>query len=183
VVETSGTRAYRFFILFFILTLAFSLTSAGILNSNTVIGIDAYVKESDEFSGESSRRASTSGSTDKSGGAGGSSSGLDTKSSSDNSNNKGNSGNNKNNDQAINDGSNRGADNNLQAIGPAKTGEQQATGDNAPSIETVTPTRQTTCKEGSNCTTYQQDQSNSDHSTTTTTKEGNTPLVLSLPFP
>jgi hypothetical protein len=99
------------------------------------------------------------------------------------SNNEGNSGINKNNDQAINDGSNRGADNNLQAIGPAKTGEQQATGDNAPSIETVTPTRQTTCKEGSNCTTYQQVQSNSDHSTTTTTKEGNTPLVLSLPFP
>ncbi len=40
--ETSGTRSYRFFILFFIFKLAFSLTSAGILKGNMAISMDAY---------------------------------------------------------------------------------------------------------------------------------------------
>jgi len=51
VAETSGTRAYRFFILFFIFTLAFSLTSAGILKGNMAISMDAYATKSEGSSG------------------------------------------------------------------------------------------------------------------------------------
>jgi hypothetical protein len=51
VAETSGTRAYRFIILFFILTLAFSLTSAGILKGNMAISMDAYATKSEGSSG------------------------------------------------------------------------------------------------------------------------------------
>jgi hypothetical protein len=46
VTATSSTRAYSFFMVFFILTLAFSLTSAGILNANITIGMAAYAKKS-----------------------------------------------------------------------------------------------------------------------------------------
>jgi hypothetical protein len=55
VAETSGTRAYHFFILFFILTLAFSLTSAGILKGNMAISMDAYATKSEGSSGGGSK--------------------------------------------------------------------------------------------------------------------------------
>ena len=54
---------------------------------------------------------------------GGSVRGSVTKSSSDNLNNEDNSGS-KNIDQSTNDGSNKGVDDNLQSVEPAKTGEQ-----------------------------------------------------------
>jgi cytoskeletal protein RodZ len=80
----------------------------------------------------------------------------DTKSS-DSSNNLRNSDNNENNDQSTNDGSNTGADNNLQAIEPAKPDEQaqQEAGENVPSTGIATPTPQITCELGSNCTDQQ----------------------------
>jgi hypothetical protein len=116
----------------------------------------------------------------------------DTKSS-DSSNNLRNSDNNENNDQSTNDGSNTGTDNNLQAIDPAKPDEQeqQGAGENVPPTGTATPTPQTSCEQGSNCTD-QQGLSDRDRSTTATTtnttkqdnnNNNNTPFVLSLPFP
>jgi hypothetical protein len=112
-----------FSIIFLIPILAFSLTSAGILNGNTVIGIDAYAKKSNESSGESSRRGSTSGSSDK-----GTSSnrGSDSKGSSYNNDNKNSDQVTNNNEQqqqeiGSNDGSNTVNDNNLQSVvHPAK---------------------------------------------------------------
>ncbi|MFL6342157.1 MAG: hypothetical protein ACJ72U_11515, partial [Nitrososphaeraceae archaeon] len=94
------------------------------------------------------------------------------------------------NDQSTNDGSNTGTDNNLQAIEPAKPDEQaqQGAGENVPPTETATPTPQTSCEQGSNCTD-QQGLSDRDRSTTATTTNttkqdnNNTPFVLSLPFP
>ena len=104
----------------------------------------------------------------------GSSSTSDTRSS-DSSNNLGNSDNNNNknnNDQGTKDGGN--------------TGENQGTGDNIPLTGTDTPTPQTTCEHGSNCTD-QQGLSDRDRSTTATTdstkQDDNAPFVLSLPFP
>ena len=49
--EANGTRAYRFSILFFIFTLAFSLTSAGILKGNMAISMNAYATKSEGSSG------------------------------------------------------------------------------------------------------------------------------------
>jgi hypothetical protein len=189
-----STNTCTFLIIFLIPILAFSLTSTGIFKGNTVIGIDAYAKKSNESSGESSPggsgSSSNSGSNDKSRG---SSSGSDTKSS-DNSNNEGSSGN-KNNDRGTNnnhqqqpepgsndESSNTGADNNLQAVEPPKTGKgEQGTGATVPADKTVTPSPPpTTCEQGSTCT-HQQDSSNRDHSNTTT--KDKTPFVLSLPFP
>jgi cytoskeletal protein RodZ len=63
--------------------------------------------------------------------------------SSDNTNNVDNANTNKNNnDQSTNDGSNTGADNNLHAVEPAKTGEQQqqSAGEKSPLIGTATST-------------------------------------------
>jgi succinate-acetate transporter protein len=40
-----SNRSCRLFIAFFILTLTFSLISAGILNANTTIGMAAYAKK------------------------------------------------------------------------------------------------------------------------------------------
>jgi hypothetical protein len=193
--EGSSNRAYSFFIILFILTVAFSLTSAGILNGNMAMSIDSYAKKSKESSEESSRVGS--GSSNKSGG---SSSGSDSKSSSDNSNKEGSRGNSKNNDQGTNDneqqqqqepgsndGSNTGADNNLQSVGPLKTDKrEQGTEPIVPLDKTVTPSPlpPTTCEQGSTCTTHQQDLSNRDHSiTTTTTRDNKTPFILSIPFP
>ncbi|MFL6320697.1 MAG: hypothetical protein ACJ72Q_09500 [Nitrososphaeraceae archaeon] len=82
--ETSGTRSYRFFILFFIFTLAFSLTSAGILKGNMAISMDAYATKSDGSSGggdssdgggESKGGDSCDGSGEGGGSSGGGSSG------------------------------------------------------------------------------------------------------------
>ena len=114
----------------------------------------------------------------------------DTKSS-DSSNNLRNSDNNENNDQSTNDGSsNTGADNNLRAVEPTKPDEQaqQGAGENVPPTGTATPTPQTSCEQGSNCTDQQglSDRDRSTPATTNTTKQdnnNNTPFVLSLPFP
>jgi hypothetical protein len=116
----------------------------------------------------------------------------DTKSS-DSSNNLRNSDNNENNDQSTNDGSNTGTDNNLQAIDPAKPDEQeqQGAGENVPPTGTATPTPQTSCEQGSNCTDQQglndRDRSTTANTTSTTKQDNNnnnnTPFVLSLPFP
>ena len=79
--ETSGTRAYRFFILFFIFTLAFSLTSAGILKGNMAISMDAYATKSDGSSGgggssDGGGESKGGDSSDGSGDGGGSSDGF-----------------------------------------------------------------------------------------------------------
>jgi hypothetical protein len=81
VAETSGTRAYRFFILFFIFTLAFSLTSAGILKGNMAISMDAYATKSDGSSGgggssDGGGESKGGDSSDGSGDGGGSSDGF-----------------------------------------------------------------------------------------------------------
>lgn len=86
---------------------------------------------------------------------------------SDNSNDVGDTqkNNNNNNNQAANDGSNTGI------------------GENVPSIAPAIPAPDRSCQQGSNCND-QQDPSNTDHPTAATpTKQGNTPFVLSLPFP
>jgi cytoskeletal protein RodZ len=183
--KKGSANTHSFLIIFLIPILAFSLTSAGILNSNTVIGIDAYAKKSDESSAESSRRGSTSSSSDKIDGAGLSSSGSDSKSSLHNSNNEGN---NKNNDQGANDGSNTGTDNNLKPVEPPKTGKvEQGARRIVPPDKTVTslpPPTTTSCEQASTCTTpHQQDLSNHDHLTTPTAKDNKTPFILSIPFP
>jgi hypothetical protein len=186
--ESSSNRPYSFIVIFFILTLAFSLTSAGTLSTNTSIGIDAYAKKPNESSGGSSQ-GSSSDSSDKSGGT---SSGSDTESSSDNSNKEGN----KNSDQGTNnneqqqqepdsnDGSNTAADNSLQAVEPPKIGKGgQGSEPFVPPVDTTTPSPPpTTCEQGSICTDDQHDSNSHDHSIATTTKD-NTPFVLSLPFP
>jgi cytoskeletal protein RodZ len=160
---------------------------------------DSRSNSKDASNGNSGR--SSSSSSDKtvdhlqvSSGTGSSSSSSkstpDTKSS-DSSNNLRNSDNNENNDQSTNDGSNTGADNNLQAIEPAKPDEQaqQEAGENVPSTGIATPTPQITCELGSNCTDQQglsdRDRSTTANSTSTTKhdKKNNTPFVLSLPFP
>jgi len=112
----------------------------------------------------------------------------DTKSS-DRSNNEGNNNNiDRNNNQVTNDGnSNSGAHDDLQAVEPAntKTREQQqrGIGESIVPSGTATPSPQTTCEQGSNCTD-QQGLSDHDRSTTAiTTEQDNTPFVLSLPFP
>jgi hypothetical protein len=61
-----GNRTRSFIILFFILTLAFSLTSAGILKGNMAIGMDAYATKSERSSGGGSK-----GGGDSSGSSGG----------------------------------------------------------------------------------------------------------------
>jgi hypothetical protein len=67
--ESSSNGPYSFIVIFFILTLAFSLTSAGTLSANTSIGIDAYAKKSKESSeGNSNGNGSSS---DKGGSSGG----------------------------------------------------------------------------------------------------------------
>jgi len=121
--------------------------------------------------------------------------GSDTKSS-DKSNNDGNSNNNnidRNSNQGTNDGrSNSGAHNNLQSVEPAKTGKEVegegGSGQNvAPPIGTTmsTPQSQTSCEQGSDCTDQQGlgDRDRSSPTTGATTKQEDTPFVLSLPFP
>jgi hypothetical protein len=107
---------------------------------------------------------------------------------SDNSNNEGNSNNNnKNNNQGTNDGSNTGADNNLQSTETDQQQQQQGGGENVAPIDTSipTPTPQTLCKQGSNCTDQQglsdRDRSSTASSAGTSGQDNNTPFVL--PFP
>jgi hypothetical protein len=78
VAETSGTRAHCFFIQFLIFTLALSLTSAGILNGNMAMNIDAYATKSDGSSGGgSSNDGSSTRDRDSSDEGGGSNDGSD----------------------------------------------------------------------------------------------------------
>jgi hypothetical protein len=65
---SSSANAHSFFIVFFILTLAFSLISAGILRSNNAIGIAAHATKSARSSGGGNRNGGGS----SSGGGGGS---------------------------------------------------------------------------------------------------------------
>jgi hypothetical protein len=151
--KKGSANTHSFLIIFLIPILAFSLTSAGILNSNTVIGIDAYAKKSDEFSAESSRRGSTSSSSDKIDGAGLSSSGSDSKSSLHNSKTG-----------KVEQGARRivPPDKTVTSLPPPTTSCEQAS----------------TCT-----TPHQQDLSNHDHLTTPTAKDNKTPFILSIPFP
>jgi hypothetical protein len=80
VTEANGTRAYRFSILFFIFTLAFSLTSAGILKGNMAISMNAYATKSEGSSGggssdggRGSKGGESSGGSSDGGGSSGSS--------------------------------------------------------------------------------------------------------------
>jgi cytoskeletal protein RodZ len=99
---------------------------------------------------------------------------------------KGNSNNNnKNNNQGTNDRSNTGSDNNLQS---AETDQKQQGGREnvAPTdTSTPTPTPQTACEQGSNCTDQQglsdRDRSSTTSSAGTSGEDNNTPFVL--PFP
>jgi hypothetical protein len=69
----SHTRHYRFFTIFSVLILAFSLTSAGILNGNMAIRMNAYATKSQGSSGgDSSDGGGGSKGTDSSSGGGGS---------------------------------------------------------------------------------------------------------------
>jgi hypothetical protein len=112
-----SNRSCRLFIAFFILTLTFSLISAGVLKVNTTVSMAAYAKKSKKPSEENSNDEGGGGSNHKSG---------------DGSHSKDK---NKNNDQGTNndqdeepsssDGGNIATDDNLQHIAPPKTGEGQ----------------------------------------------------------
>jgi hypothetical protein len=96
-----SNRSYSLFIAFSILTLAFSLISAGIFNANTTVGMIAYAKKSKKPSEENSNDGGGGESSDKSGDSSGGSDSKDKK----------------NNDQGTND--------NEQQLGPPKTDEEQ----------------------------------------------------------
>ena len=94
--------------------------------------------------------------------------------------------NNKNNNQdtGTNDGSNTRPDNNLQSAETDQK-QQQGGGENVPPTDTSTPTPQTACEQGSNCTDQQglsdRDRSSTTSSASTSGQDNNTPFVL--PFP
>ncbi len=72
-----GNTTRSFIILFFISTLAFSLTSAGILRGNMAISMDACATKSEGSSGESSGSdKGGSGSSGSSSGGGGDDNGV-----------------------------------------------------------------------------------------------------------
>ena len=110
----------------------------------------------------------------------------------DNSNTEGISKNN-NNDKNYQQGTNDGRSNSRQSVEHAKTGKEveRGGGENVapPTVTTApTPESQTSCKQGSNCTGHQglsdHDRSSTTSSTNTLEQDnGNTPFVLSLPFP
>ena len=156
---------------------ALSLQQPSIHNYNKV-----FDKEQDSVStGDGSRRSSSSNSH---------SSNSHTKSY-DNSNEGNSDDNNKNDNQGTNDGSNIGAhNNNLLAVEPAKSGEQQQQSDRenvASTTGTTTPTPKphASCEQGSNCTDQQglNDQDRSSSSSEQDNNNNTTPFVLSLPFP
>ena len=116
-----------------------------------------------------------------------SSSSLDTKSSDNSNEGNDNNNNENNNNHGTRDSSDTNADTNSQVLQSAKSPEkkqQQGSTENVAPIGTATPTPETTCEQGSNCTD-QQGLTDQDRSTTSadTIKEDNTPFVLSLPFP
>src|SRR5919197_991304 len=170
-------------VIFFVLTLAFSLTSTDILNLNTAVGIvDAFAKKAKESSrGSSNGDSGISGSSDKGGSS--SSGGSDSKGPSDNNDNKNSHQGTYNNEQQQQEASSNDGSYNLQPVGPTTTGAgEQGTGPIVPAVKTTTPLPQTTCKQESTCTTtHQQNLSQHNHSTTTT--KDKIPFVLSLPFP
>ena len=150
-----------------------------------------FDNDKNQGSGSSRDGGSSGGDGGSSGGDGGSSSSLDTKSSDDsnegNANNNNNNNENNNNNQDIRDSSDTNADTHSQVLQSAKSPEkkqQQGSTENVAPIGTATPTPETTCEQGSNCTD-QQGLTDQDRSTTSadTTKVDNTPFVLSLPFP
>jgi hypothetical protein len=125
---------------------------------------------SDNSGGYSSSSGKTLGHTDDSSSDSSRGSSTSDIRSSDSSNNLDNS-DNKNNDHSTNDVGN--------------TGENQGSRENVSLTGTNTPTPQTTCEQGSNCTD-QQGLGDRDRFTTATTarkQDNNTPFILSLPFP
>jgi hypothetical protein len=184
--RSASTRS--FLTIFLVPTLAFSLTSIGILKGNTVIDIDAYAKEPNESSKDISIGANI-GSGSKSGGGvrGSSSSGSDIKSSSDSTNGEANSIN-KKNDHAVNDVSNTGTNNNFKPIEPPKAGKgEQGSGPVVQPDKTVTslppPITTSSCEQGSTCTSQHQQDLGDRNPSSTTTKDNKTPFILSVPFP
>jgi fructose-specific phosphotransferase system component IIB len=116
-----------------------------------------------------------------------SSNSLDTKSSDNSNEGNDNNNNENNNNHGTRDSSDTNADTNSQVLQSAKSPEkkqQHGSTENVAPIGTATPTPETTCEQGSNCTD-QQGLTDQDRSTTSadTTKVDNTPFVLSLPFP
>ena len=113
---------------------------------------------------------------------------VSSSSSSDAKANTNNNNKNSNQDTGTNDGGNTSPDNNLQS---AQTDQQQQQkqggGENVAPIDTSTPTPtpETTCEQGSNCTDQQgfrdRDRSSTTSSAGTSGQDNNTPFVL--PFP
>jgi hypothetical protein len=153
---------------------SYSSSSAFALPFQSAIHHHNKVFDKKQDSGSNSKEASNGGDSSANDDSSRASSTSETKSSDSSNNLASSDNNNRNNDQGTNDGSNIGAHNNLQ------------TGDNIAQSETATPTPQTTCEQGSNCTD-QQGLSDRDRSTTDTAtvtkQDDNTPFVLSLPFP
>ena len=158
-----------------ILMFGFSFhSSVSAFSLQSVIHHNNKVFDNDKNQGSGSSRGSSSGS-------------LDTKSSEDSNEGNGNSNNENNNIQDTHDSSDTNVDTNSQDLQSAKSAEkkqQQGSTENVAPIGTATPTPETTCEQGSNCTD-QHGLTDQDRSTTSadTTKEDNTPFVLSLPFP
>jgi hypothetical protein len=158
-----------------ILMFGFSFhSSVSAFSLQSVIHHNNKVFDNDKNQGSGSSRGSSSGS-------------LDTKSSEDSNEGNGNSNNENNNIQDTHDSSDTNVDTNSQDLQSAKSAEkkqQQGSTENVAPIGTATPTLETTCEQGSNCTD-QQGLTDQDRSTTSAepTKVDNTPFVLSLPFP
>jgi cytoskeletal protein RodZ len=145
----------------------------------SVIHHNNKVFDNDKNQGSGSSRDGSSSSS--------SSSSLDTKSSDNSNEGNDNNNNENNNNHGTRDSSDTNADTNSQVLQSAKSPEkkqQQGSTENIAPIGTATPTPETTCEQGSNCTD-QQGLTDQDRSTTSadTTKVDNTPFVLSLPFP
>ncbi len=138
--SSSTGSGSSFVVAVFALTITFSLISLGILSANTTIGMAVYAKKS--------KKPNEENSNDEGGGA---SSGKTGDSSAGGSHSKDKNKNNcqgTNEDQwkqegepSSNDGSNTGTEDNLQHIGPPKTGEGEKQGNEpaVPPVDTTTP--------------------------------------------
>jgi hypothetical protein len=185
---SANTRTRSSLTIFVVPILAFSLTSIAILKSNTVSGMDAYAPKSNEPSiGESSIGSNSYTGGKNAAASSGSSSGSDTKSSPDSTNCEANSIN-KKNDYALNDGSNKGTNNNFKSVEPPKAGKGEQ--GSRPIVQPDKPVKSlpppittSSCEQGSPCINHHQ-QDLSDHNPlTTATKDNKTPFILSVPFP
>ena len=154
---------------------SFHSSSVSAFPLQSVIHHNNKVFDNDKNQGSGSSRDSSSSSS------------LDTKSSDNSNEGNDNNNNENNNNHGTRDSSDTNADTNSQVLQSAKSPEkkqQQGSTENVAPIGTATPTPETTCEQGSNCTD-QQGLTDQDRSTTSAdiTKVDNTPFVLSLPFP